>query len=224
MCGRYTITVEPQELAVRFGAHLPAEMIVPRYNAAPTQELPVLTNREPDQIQLFRWGLVPFWADDPSIGNRMINARGETVDEKPSFRTAFQRRRCLVPTDGFYEWQKTPAGKQPIRIILKSEELFAFAGLWETWTPNGDDDAITPLHTFTILTTEPNELVASIHTRMPVVLLPEDERVWLDDDAGPDTWKRVIKPYPAERMTAYRVSTRVNSPTNEDPSVIVPAE
>lgn len=220
MCGRYTITVDPEQLAEHFNAQLPSETLVPRYNAAPTQNLPVITNEGQAQIQLFRWGLVPFWADDPSIGNRMINARGETVHEKPSFRTAFQRRRCLVLADSFYEWQKTSSGKQPVRVLLKSEDPFAMAGLWETWSDNGGE----PLHTFTIITTEPNELVASIHTRMPVVLPREDEEVWLDDDAGPVVWKSLLKPYPSDDMSAYRVSTQVNSPANDKPSVIEPIE
>lgn len=217
MCGRYTIFIDPEQLAERFQASLPLEGLQPRYNAAPTQALPVLLNQGERRIQLLRWGLIPSWAKDPTIGNRMINARAETVAQKPSFRAAFQRRRCLVLADGFYEWQKTPQGKVPMRIALKSGEPFAFAGLWEQWTGAQGE----PLRTFTIITTTPNALLAPIHNRMPVVLSPEHESQWLDAAAGQERWLEVLRPYPAERMMAYPVSKRVNSPANDDPSVIV---
>lgn len=218
MCGRFSIFADPERLAERFDATLPPQGLAPRYNAAPTQDLPVILNQEADAIQLLRWGLVPFWAKDPSIGNRMINARAETLAEKPSFRNALQKRRCLVLADGFYEWQQTDDGKIPLRITLASGEPFAFAGLWETWrSPDGES-----LRTFTIITTEPNELLATIHNRMPALLLPEHEQLWLDDHAHQEAWLAALRPYPAERMAAYPVSRRVNSPANDDPTVVAP--
>jgi putative SOS response-associated peptidase YedK len=220
MCGRFSIFADPELLAERFGTAPPARKLEPRFNAAPTQDLPVILNEDPSSIQLLRWGLVPFWAKDLSIGNRMINARAETLAEKPSFRTALKKRRCLVLADGFYEWRKTPDGKVPMRLTLQSGEPFAFAGLWETWkTPQGD-----PLRTFTIVTTTPNELVAPIHNRMPAILLPEHEEIWLDDAADSGIWLDVLRPYPATELIAYPVSRRVNSPANDDPTIVEPIQ
>ncbi len=216
MCGRFTIFADPDRLAERFQAALPADGLQPRYNAAPTQYLPVILNDGPPAIQLLQWGLVPFWAKDPSIGSRMINARAETLAEKPAFRAALKKRRCLVLADGFYEWQKTPTGKQPMRITLASGEPFAMAGLWETWdAPDG-----SLLRTFTIVTGEPNELVAAIQNRMPTILLPEHEALWLDNAAEPAIWLDILRPYPAERMAAYPVSRRVNHVANDDPGLV----
>lgn len=221
MCGRYSITASPGLLAERFEASVSPEVLAqsaPRYNAGPSQSLPVVLNEGERQISLLRWGLVPRWSKDASSGYKMINARSETVEEKPSFREAIKKRRCLVLADGFFEWKKTPEGKIPMRITLKSGDPFAFAGLWETWKdPEG-----ALLRTFTILTTKPNELVSSIHDRMPVMLLPEQEKLWMDNAAGPETWRSVLLPYPQDLMRAYRVSTRVNSPGNNDPSIIAP--
>lgn len=217
MCGRFTLFTDPEHLAERFQASLPADELRPRYNAAPTQQLPVILNDGPPAIQLLQWGLVPFWAKDPAIGSRMINARCETLTEKPAFRTAFKKRRCLVLADGFYEWQKTPDGKQPMRITLAAGEPFAMAGLWESWNaPDG-----SPLRTFTIITGEPNELVAPIHNRMPAILLPEHEAIWLDNAAEPAIWQDILRPYPAERMTAYPVSRRVNFVGNDDAELVM---
>ncbi|MCS6844043.1 MAG: SOS response-associated peptidase [Caldilineales bacterium] len=218
MCGRFSIFIDPARLAERFQASLPPQGLVPRYNAAPRQDLPVILNAEPHAIQLLRWGLVPSWAKDPAVGDRMINARAETLAEKPSFRAALHRRRCLVLADGFYEWQKLDGSKIPLRIALKSGEPFAFAGLWEMW--QAADGSL--LRTFTIVTVPPNELIAPIHDRMPAMLLPEHEAVWLDDRAGVAAWLDVLRPYPADRLVAYPVSRRVNSPANDDPSVVAP--
>ncbi len=216
MCGRFTIFADPERMVERFQASLPEAGLRPRYNAAPTQHLPVILNEEPSAIQLLQWGLVPFWAQDPSIGSRMINARSETLAEKPAFRAALKKRRCLVLADGFYEWQKTPDGKQPMRITLASGEPFAMAGLWETWdSPDG-----SLLRTFTIVTGEPNDLVAPIHNRMPAILLPEHEALWLDNAAEPAIWLDILRPYPAERMAAYPVSRRINFVANDDPSLV----
>jgi putative SOS response-associated peptidase YedK len=220
MCGRYTITVQPELLAERFNASLPPELSEPRYNAAPSQPLPVILNENEQQIQLLRWGLVPHWSKTPDTGYRMINARAETLEEKSTFREALRRRRCLVLADGFYEWKKTDDGKVPMRITLKSGEPFAFAGLWETWK---DRETGELLRTFTIITTTPNDLMVPIHDRMPAILLPEVERTWLDDSAGPETWRELLRPYPADLMRAYPVSRLVNSPANESPALVAPA-
>ena len=218
MCGRFSIFADPERLAERFDASLPEEGLRPRYNAAPTQNLPVILNEDVDarRIQLLRWGLVPFWAEDPSIGSRMINARSETLAEKPSFRAALKKRRCLVLADGFYEWQKTATGKVPMRITLKSGEPFALAGLWETWKePTGD-----LLRTFTIITTSPNELLEPIHNRMPVILPREHEAIWLDNSADQAIWLDMLRPFPADQMTAFPVSKRVNYVGNDDLEIV----
>lgn len=222
MCGRYTITTDQTQLAERFNAAPPSELIQPRFNVAPTQMLPVLLNEGERQIQLLRWGLIPRWAKEPSNDYSMINARAETLEEKTTYRDAFHKRRCLVLADSFYEWQKTPDVKTkiPMRIMLKSDQPFAFAGLWETWKDQATGDVI---RSFTIITTPPNELVEPIHNRMPAILLPELENEWINNDAGPDVWHDLLKPYPADLMTAYPVSKRVNSPANDDPSVLQPA-
>lgn len=237
MCGRYMITADGQQLAFRFGAEAPAAGVAARYNAAPTQQLPVIVNAEPTRIQLLTWGLVPAWARDQTGGTPLINARLETAATRPSFRDAWRQRRCLVLADGFYEWQRTARGKVPMRIALKSNEPFAFAGLWEEWRGAGDDTRAaqsagnrrcspgtsddSALRTFTILTTTPNDLMAPIHQRMPVILRPEQEAAWLDTDLGRD-WQRVLGPYPSDSMTAHPVSSRVNSPRYDDPSLIEP--
>ena len=220
MCGRFTVFSDPERLAERFQASLPAGGLQPRYNAAPTQHLPVILNDEPGKIQLLQWGLIPFWAKDPSIGSRLINARVETVTEKPAFRAAFKKRRCLVLADGFYEWMKQAGGaKQPLRITLNPEQPFAFAGLWENWdAPDG-----SLLRTFTIITGAANELIAPAHDRMAVILKPEHEAIWLDNDAEPAIWQDVLRPYPPELMRLYPVSRRVNNVANDDPSLIEPA-
>ena len=216
MCGRFSIFADPERLAERFDASLPEEGLRPRYNAGPTQELSEILKEDERHIQLLRWGLVPFWAEDPAIGSRMINARSETLAEKPSFRTPLKKRRCLVLADGFYEWQKTPDGKVPMRITLKTGEPFAMAGLWETWKePTGD-----LLRTFTIITTSPNDLLEPIHNRMPVILPREHEAIWLDNDADQGIWLDMLRPYPAELMTAYPVSKRVNYVGNDDQEVV----
>ncbi|MCC7206978.1 MAG: SOS response-associated peptidase [Anaerolineae bacterium] len=199
MCGRYSVAVDPEQLASRFNAELPPEPLPKRLNAAPTESLPVLLNEGPRRIELVRWGLIPSWADDPSIGSRLINARAETLAEKPSFRSALKSRRCLVLADAFYEWQKTEDGKKtPYRIALKSGEPFAFAGLWEQWR----DPSGTPLRTFTIITTEPNDLVAPIHNRMPAVLRPDAEAPWLGENGLGDEWRDLLTPFPADLMIA----------------------
>lgn len=219
MCGRYTVTVAPEELGARFGAEVPPEA-GPRYNAAPSQTLPVMLNEDKKVISLLRWGLVPRWSKDPSTGYKMINARSETLTEKPSYREPFKKRRCLVLADSFYEWQKTPSGKVPMRIMLKSGEPFAFAGLWEAWH-DPESDAV--LRTFTIITCGANDLVKPIHERMPVILPRESEAAWLDNSAGEKVWKELLRPYAAASMQTYAVSSRVNAAGVDDPALIQPA-
>jgi putative SOS response-associated peptidase YedK len=222
MCGRYTITVAPDKLAEHFGASLPQIDLVPRYNVAPTQDLPVLINEGDRAIQMLHWGLIPRWAKEASIGNNLINARAETLQEKPAFRDAFKKRRCLVLADGFYEWKRTDEGKIPMRITLQSGEPFAFAGLWEFWKPADAPKEDPWLRSFTIITTTPNELMETIHNRMPVILSPEAQKLWLDNEAGADDWYSVLRPYDANDMRAYPVSKRVNSPAFDDHSLIEP--
>ena len=223
MCGRFTLFVDPKELMEAFpGFAMPVEW-TPRYNIAPTQPVAVILNTGQNKVEFFRWGLIPSWAKDPAIGNRMINARAETVADKPSFRAAFRQRRCLVLADGFYEWRKDPGrtAKTPLYIRLKSGKPFAFAGLWESW--RAPDDAT--IYSCNIITTEPNSLVAKVHNRMPVILEQEAYDVWLDPaEQSPDRLDVWLKPYPAERMTAYPVSRFVNNPSNDAPECIVPAK
>lgn len=222
MCGRYTLTATPEELAAAFPNHTPPADYAPRFNIAPTQQVVVIPNDGQGQMQLFRWGLVPFWAKDPKIGSRMINARGETLPEKPAFRTAFKRRRCLILSDGFYEWQKQPDGKTkiPQYIRLASGQPFAFAGLWEVWRP---DETASPLYSCTIITTAPNDLVATIHDRMPVILPRDAYTTWLHpDEVDPVSLMPLLTAYPASDMTVHPVSRKVNSPANDSPDLVLP--
>ena len=226
MCGRYSLFTPREELEERFDAtfETPPE---PRYNCAPGQRLPVVTNDDPDAFRSLEWGLVPPWADDRKVGSNLINARAETVREKPSFREAFERRRCLVPADGFYEWVQTEGGKQPYRVAFEDDRPFAMAGLWERWTPSttqtglsdfggdgADDDGDATVETFTVVTTEANEFQSQYHHRMPVVLAPDEERKWLGDPSP-----ALLDPYDGD-MRAYPVSTTVNSPANDSPAVV----
>jgi len=222
MCGRFTLTIDPADLMEAFpGFGFPKEM-TPRYNIAPTQPIAVVANNGRSQVEFFQWGLVPSWAQDPSIGNRMINARAESLAEKPSFRTAYKRRRCLILADGFYEWQPVPGGKTktPMLIRMKSGEPFAFAGLWEVWHPDQDGALLS----CTIITTTPNVLMEKIHNRMPVILSPTAYRLWLDPaERAPDELAKLLKPYPASQMAAFPVSRLVNDPKNDSPECVVPA-
>ena len=192
----------------------------PRYNIAPTQEVLAIRNKgEGNRAEMMRWGLVPSWAKDPKIGNRMINARSETLSERPSFRTAYRRRRCLIVADSFYEWKREGKTRTPMRIMLESEEPFAFAGLWETWKRPDESWMLS----CTIITTAANELVSGIHDRMPVILDPDVESAWLDPDLDDTSvLSDLLVPYPTELMTAYEVSRIVNSAANDVPECIAP--
>ena len=217
MCGRYVSTTPPNQLANYFGATLTAEQLVePEYNVAPTRDVwTVFDDGETRRLDLARWGLVPFWAKDLSIGNRMINARAETVAEKNAFKKAFRRQRCIIPADGFYEWTK-PEGqktKQPWFIHRPDGEPFAFGGLWETW--RGPDRSDEPIRTCTILTGAANEKMAAIHDRMPIMLPPDAWSTWLDpqvDDT--DLLGRFLVPAPPELIAFHPVSTEVNNARN----------
>ncbi len=221
MCGRFTLTeLEPDMLVEIFNLSGDVPPLAPRYNIAPTQPVAtVIRDSGANRLAIMRWGLIPSWAKDPAIGSRMINARGETVHEKPSFRAAFKRRRCLVLADGFYEWQKQDSGpKQPVFITLNDRQPFGFAGLWEQWTDGATGDEVV---TCTIITTTPNDLLRPIHNRMPVILPRAHYAPWLaTDERDAEALLPLLRPYPAEEMTAWPVSTRVNSPANDDPSLI----
>ncbi|HXG18768.1 MAG TPA: SOS response-associated peptidase [Methylomirabilota bacterium] len=221
MCGRFTLTTDLNDLADRFAFHTANLSFKPHYNIAPSQPVLVVIGGEERRAGLLRWGLIPSWAKDPSIGDRMINARAETVAEKPSFRRALQKRRCLVPADGFYEWKKEGKKKTPMYIRLKSHEPFGFAGLWETWkSPNGE-----AIHSCTIITTAPNSLMEPIHNRMPVLLPREAEALWLDRTMeDPARLLPLLTPYPAEEMDAYEVSPAVNSPRTNASVCIEPVD
>jgi putative SOS response-associated peptidase YedK len=219
MCGRYTITVTIEELMLRYLAEMPAVPFhLPRYNVAPTQMVPAVVNDgRQNRLGQLKWGLIPPWAKDERDGAKMINARAETLQERPAFRNAFQRKRCLIPADGFYEWKAVPGGKQPYRIRLRSGEIFSMAGLYETWiAPDGHK-----ISSFAIVTTEPNPLMADIHNRMPVILRPEDEALWLDRTVqDTELLKKLLVPYPADEMEAYEVDKRVGNPAFDDPACL----
>ncbi|MBV6451001.1 MAG: hypothetical protein DCC56_15870 [Anaerolineae bacterium] len=223
MCGRFTLTVDPAEFQDKFNNFIFPKKFAPRFNIAPTQPVLAVPNNDKFKADFFVWGLVPMWAKDPTVGNRLINARGETVAEKPSFRGSLKYKRCLVLADGFYEWKVQPGRKTktPFFIHMKDRKPFAFAGLWDTW--NSSDGSL--IRSCALITTEPNELMAMIHDRMPAILHPRDYAKWLDPTPQtPDQVLPLIKPYPAEEMDAYPVSTLVNKASNDIPELVVPAK
>lgn len=221
MCGRYTLTAPGDAIVEAFELEAVPELS-PRYNIAPTQEVAIVRKDRRTgkrQLERVRWGLVPSWAQDPSIGNRMINARSETAAEKPAFRSAFKRQRCLVVADGFYEWRKAADGtKQPFLIHLRDSRPFGIAGLWEHWEKGGE-----PFDSCALLTTGPNELMATIHDRMPVILPPEHFEIWLDPATSDrNTLEALLVPFDAAKMEAYPVSRIVNNPANDSPRCMEP--
>ena len=226
MCGRFAMSIDFQGLMEEFPWLNPPDDFPPRYNIAPSQPIAVVVNDGCNKVEFFRWGLVPHWAKDPAIGNRMINARAETLAEKPSFRVAFRRRRCLIFSSGWYEWGKPGAGgekKTPYFIRLKPPRPFAFAGLWETWSPK--EPGAEPLRTCTIVTCPPNEMISRFHHRMPVVLPPEGIELWLDPcERNPEELQHLLAPFPEEKMEAFPVSTKVNNPRNDSPECTAPAD
>jgi putative SOS response-associated peptidase YedK len=217
MCGRYTQRTDPKRLAKVFGV-AEAPEVEPRYNIAPTQDV-LAVNQTADgrEMTFYKWGLVPSWAKDTSIGARLINARSETVTEKPAFRQAFKKRRCIIPADGFYEWQRTAGRKQPFFFRMKDESPFGFAGLWEHWEGNGNQ----AINSCAILTTEANEVLRPVHDRMPVILHPDDYELWLEGGEREQSLLReLLRPYPPEEMAGCPVSTLVNSPSNKGAELI----
>jgi len=225
MCGRYTLSVPLSNLIDTFEVPPPEFEYQPRFNIAPTQVVPVVAADERGRrMGLLRWGLIPSWAKDPGIGSRMINARSETVAEKPSFRSAFRKRRCLIPADGFFEWKKDGGeegrgvSKTPFWIHLSTREPFAFAGLWERWSPPDGED----LFTFTILTTEATPSIHDIHPRMPVILPAQERARWLDPEASPEALLGLLKPYSQGNLQSHAVASIVNSPRNDHSECIAP--
>jgi putative SOS response-associated peptidase YedK len=220
MCGRYGLTVDTSKLQERFDTTNTLPDMQPRFNIAPTQELPVIVRNSPNSMVLMQWGLIPSWSKEPQVSYSTINARAENLLKSSVYKKPFQRQRCLVPASGFYEWQQTSAGKQPYYIHVQDTDVFAFAGLYDIWRDKHGHE----LHSYTIITTKPNDLVASIHNRMPVILRRDDENVWLDQDADQARLLSLLTPYPAAEMSAYRVSTWVNSPSNDSPQALEPLE
>jgi putative SOS response-associated peptidase YedK len=221
MCGRYTLHHKPEEIEERFDVEADEELVAPRYNIAPSQIIPTIVHADSREIIGCKWGLIPFWAKDPKIGNNLINAKAETLAEKPSFKHALAKRRCLIPADGFYEWLKRgKAPSQPMHIRLRDGGLFAFAGLWEEWkSPEGE-----PLRTCTIITVEPNEMVAKIHNRMPAILTTDEEAAWIDPKSKVADLLLMLRPYPTDEMEAIPVSRAVNRPSFDDAACIAPIE
>ena len=221
MCGRYTLHTNPHVVALQFGLGMDPEFKA-RYNITPSSSILIVredrdNGRVADQ---YRWGLIPGWAKDPSIGNKLANARGETLAEKPSFRTAFKHRRCLVPASGFYEWKTIAGKKHPYYIRPAGDELFGLAGIAELW--NGPDGAA---RTVALITTEPNELMRTIHDRMPVIIPVRDYGAWLDPtNLNVADLAQFIRPYPSGDMRAHPVSMRVNAPKNDDPELLNPVD
>ncbi|OGN89627.1 MAG: hypothetical protein A2Y88_05920 [Chloroflexi bacterium RBG_13_48_10] len=221
MCGRFTLTIDPYHLQEAFPWAVIPDDLPPRYNIAPSQPVAVIPNIGDNAVSMYKWGLIPSWSKDRAIGDRMINARSESLAEKPSFRNAYRRRRCLVLADGFYEWKQDPGmkSKQPVYIRLKDAHPFAFAGLWEIWnSPDGSE-----VRSCTIITTQPNTLLEPIHNRMPVIIPPDTYNIWLaPDDRQPEQLNDLLVPYPASEMIAFPVSRMVNSPQMESPDLIRP--
>jgi putative SOS response-associated peptidase YedK len=219
MCGRFTLRTPAAALGQLF-LFDPPEQAPPRFNIAPTQPVAAVRlgdDKSTRQFASLRWGLIPSWADDPSIGSRMINARAETVADKPAFRSAFRRRRCLVLADGYYEWKKEGSRKQPYLIHMADDRPFAFAGLWEHWE-KGEEG---PWETCTIITTEANDLTRALHDRMPVILKEDDHELWLDVDfEDRSQLQSLLRPYASDEMAYNAVSTHVNNPKNDDPKCV----
>lgn len=219
MCGRFALVTEKKILDMLYDLELRTGFeLRPRYNIAPSQQVltvrlsPEDGNREYSEM---KWGLVPSWADDPAIGSRMINARAETAAEKPSFRSAYKKRRLLIPASGFFEWKKEAEGKQPYYIYSTDHQLFSFAGLWERW-----EKGASPLESFTILTTGPNSLLADLHNRMPVIIGKEDYSFWLDPATEPADLQKLLQPYPSDQLSFHPVSPLVNKPVNDGPELL----
>jgi putative SOS response-associated peptidase YedK len=228
MCGRFVSATPPDQVAAYFGTEAPEALLEPGYNVAPTNDVyAVLADGSTRHLDAFHWGLVPTWAKDPKIGSKMINARAETLAEKNAYKAAFKRRRCLIPADGFYEWRKHPTEakgkKQPFFIHRPDGEPYAFAGLWEVW--RGPDKDQEPLRSCTIITTAPNEPMAAIHDRMPVILSPDAWDTWLDrDNDDLELLGKLLVPSPPQIISMHPVSTDVNNVRNKGPELTQPID
>ena len=221
MCGRASLTANEKELEDRFNSTFYTEDIerynpVPNYNFAPGQYFPVITNIDHRHFNVFKWGLIPFWAKNDKIGFKMINARAETIGSQRAYQAAFNRRRCLIPLDGFYEWKKIKKIKQPYRIVRNDKSIFSVAGLWESW----DDSENNTINTFTIITVPANSLIKRIHDRMPAILFEDEEKMWIDNSIPLNDLKAMLKPYPSDLIFAYPVSRKVNNVRNNSPDLI----
>ena len=220
MCGRYTLTKPFKAIVTHFKAKTSQLGFQERFNIAPAQTVPAIIQKENERrLCVLRWGLVPHWAKDESVGMKTINARAETISEKPSFRDSFRSKRCLIPADGFIEWARKTKDKTPKYINLKSNELFGMAGLWAEWNGNGQ-----PIKTFSIITTEANDLIGKVHHRMPVILNPENYSDWLSPDATSSELKSLLVPFSAEKMSVRSISKAVNSAKNDSPDCLNPTE
>lgn len=221
MCGRSSLTKSESELEERFGSTFYTDELerynpLPNYNVAPTHYMPIITSADPSHINIYRWGLLPFWAKDMKMSYKMINARIETILEKNAYKRAVEKRRCLVPMDGFYEWKRSGKEKLPYRIQTTDQDIFSVAGIWEKWSsPEGND-----VYTFSIITKPPTSIMEGIHDRMPAILLPQQEELWLDEELPAKEAIAMITDYPPEHMTTYRVSQKVNNVRQNDPSLV----
>jgi len=223
MCGRSSLTKTEKEIESRFQATFYSEELerynpLPNYNVAPTQMMPVITQDDAHRLKILRWGLIPFWAKDRTIGTKMINARSETLTEKAAFKNLLKSHRCIVPMDGFYEWQKSGNQKVPYRMITTDQDIFGVAGLYDTWK---DPDSREVVHSFTVITVGANKLMESIHDRMPAILTKSNERMWLDPEIKPQDAVQLLLPYADQDMKAYRVSPKINSVKEQGAALIV---
>ncbi len=216
MCGRFTQTKSKQDIKKRFNVKKVPDGIGELYNIAPDQSIPAILNESPDEVSLVKWGLLPSWSKEEKSKYSMINARAETLLEKPSYKRLIQKRRCLIPADSFFEWKKIDGKKSPHRIMLKDGELFAFAGLWDLWEREGK-----VIKSCTIITTTPNSLCKPIHDRMPVILPQNREKDWLSEIPTEEAIK-LLQPYTSNDMSCYEISLKVNNPSNNSPEVILP--
>jgi len=219
MCGRFVLTANTEAIQTSFDLTTMPATMQPRYNIAPTQPVALITNESPHELTFYKWGLIPSWSKDVSAASKMINARSESAAEKPAFRSAFKRRRCIIPADGFYEWQQREGEKVPLFIHFKDRELFGMAGLWEVWhDPDGGE-----IRTCTILTSDANDFMKPIHNRMPVILHKDDYPLWLSPSEEPiSVLQGLMKPYEGDNLTAYPVSKMINRPGNDAPELIQP--
>ncbi len=210
MCGRFQLSVKGKQISERFNVEVFDDMYKPNFNCAPSQKLPIITNTSNSKLSFYSWGLIPFWAKDPKVGFRNINTRAETINEKPSFKNAFKRRRCLIPANGFYEWNT------PYRIFLKNDEIFAMAGIYETWK----DTEGREIDTFSIITTSANNTVKDIHHRMPVILYPKDESSWLFE-SDEKSLQKLLVPFDSNKIDHYPISREINKAINNKPELII---